>query len=109
MEDRIRVRIREGDLPALMRQIIVDALERQQSIDVITGDESIADVRLVAARPGEVDQQVRECFSQNSDRQLIMLDADGRTATVYSGDGTAQPLGEISTDELVAAITRKPR
>ena len=105
------------NLPPLLRQIIVDALESDGRVEMVDCNEESEDVDLVeaiqqhepdvivtASAEHELDPACRQFLSEQAGRRVLTIERVGRSAYLFSMEPEPLSLGEMSADALVRAI-----
>jgi len=108
------IRVVLAEMPAMLRDIVKNILDRQPGINVIelAADSSLrdvlerteADVLIVGASEPADSAVPRQVLSALPLTRVLMLAIDGQSAVMYELRPHQTPLGEVSREALVRAI-----
>lgn len=113
------LRIVVGELPRLMREIIVQTLSTQADIEVVkevrdlsTIRESVPDLRpdvvILGCAESEVADIGSDLLKSDPRMRLLALTAEGRNAFLYQLNPQKVALGELSPKRLLEAVRANP-
>jgi hypothetical protein len=93
------------DLPQMMSEIVKDILDQAEDIAVVEASErGDADVVILAADRDDLPAVGRTQLERRATVRVITITRHGRTGYLYELRPHRTPLGEVSADNLLAAI-----
>lgn len=104
-------RILVGDLPEILREILLDALSAEPGLEVVTASDretpessSVHFDLAVTMIDDGISQAYRELFRRHPGLKLLGLKAHGRDAFLVELQPRREALGQLRLDELVRVI-----
>jgi DNA-binding NarL/FixJ family response regulator len=113
------VRVVLMDMSPMLRQILRAVVDGPPEIDVVAEYEEMvpllpaatehrADVVLFGHESTRLSAECRELLEKLPQTRLLAVGNEGRRSTLYELRPHREPLGEVSPDELVRAISGAP-
>ena len=104
-EEAVPVRVALLDLPRMLNEIVKEILDQAEDVTVVeAGNEPDPDVYIVGAQQDELPPVGLAQLERQPRAKVLTIDRNGRDAHLYELRPHRTPLGELSTDTLLAAV-----